>query len=1114
MLVSAICAARARPFGTNGVATCDTFPHLQRMSDATEFEPSQNRGKRARVPRMIFGAALVLILSLLAAAYWQRLSLADGLVRDQLRGYGIDANFTVKDIGLRKQRLENVVIGDPANPDLTADWVEMDVAINFSGVTPRDVRASGIRLNGRLVDGALSFGQLDKFADPNSKEPFELPDIALDVDDARLRLETPYGVIGAALDGTGLLRQGFEGNLAVRAPMLIADDCRATELQFDGRYLLDFQQPNIIGPILAEQINCSKAGFAANRPALNVDMRLSERFDNWLGDVRYSAAQIEAKDLNFGSPRGTLKFDGNKARTNFDARLRSSRFISVPLDARDISASAKGKIGFSAAGYDLSARGDLAVQGGALDGQYLAALDTVSAQASQSPAGPLIAKIRPALRSAIADFDGSVRYDIAAAADGNVDIAVDRLAILSASGAKLTQSGIASVEGYDGRWSLGSPIQFVLAGGNLPSATLALTQRRGDGWAGKLAMQKYAAGGANLAISDLVFAATPAGVWTFDGRALLSGPVPNGFVTALNLPVNGRWDGRNFALYQSCQNLSFDNIRYANLALNKQSIQFCPSGGGILQADAAGTRFITTIPNFAVAGIFGGERVSARATNVRFNLSEGFTASNLFAEYGGSPIRVKAPALRFSFAQGFKSDNVKVEIGSGEALSEFEISSIFGRPKNGGFAGRITDANGQFANVPLLLENAAGDWAFRGGNLSLTAAMRISDAEQVDRFQTMNVPDMLLTLENGVVNAIGSVHEPKTNRQVAQADIRHLLSAGSGRALLAVDDLRFEDGFQPELITPLTLGVIANSRGVLNGDGLIEWNSRGVTSSGRFVTESFNVAAAFGPVENLRTEIVFNDLLGFETGPGQLAQIGSVNPGIAALNGKIKYQLLPGKKIGIEGGTWPFAGGELILEPTVLDFAVDKDRRLTFRVVGMDSAQFLSQYDFQNLQVSGIFDGTLPMVFNQDGGRIVGGSLVSRPGGGQVSYVGELTYKDMGVFANFAFNALKSIRYNELVIGVAGDIDGEIVTEVKFAGLQQGTSAQRNFITKQLSKIPIQFNVTIRAQFLQLISSVRGLYDADYARDQGLPFLIDKQRGTPPITGEEDDKAESKPQDE
>ncbi len=1081
------------------------------MADETDYDAIDVKPKRRRIPRLIFGAVFLLLFLLLAIAYWQRMDLADNLLRDQLKELDIEARFEIKDVGLRTQRLENVVIGDPKNPDLKADWVEVDVAINFSGVTPREVRASGVSLNGEYRDGKLSFGELDKFTDPESKEPFELPDIALDLNDAQVRLVTPWGLIGAALDGSGLLRQGFEGFLAVRAPTFEYEDCRAQNVRFDGRYLLDFRQPNLIGPISADKLECQRSGFATSNVIIDADARLSAQFDNWLGEAEYSADIIQTSDVKFGKLKGSLKFDGNKQRTNFETRIKSASYASPSFDARNVSASAKGKMGFAASGFDVSARGDLAVQGGTLNDSYLASLDNVTAQASKSPVGPLLARIRPQLRSAISKFDALARYDANVETDGHVNVLIDRFAMISRSGTKLTQSGLAELNGFNGKWSLGSTIELAMSGGGLPTANVALAQGRGSAWSGSLQLQQYAADGASLAIPDLAFSGSPGGAWKFAGRALVTGPVPEGFITALNVPIDAQWDGRNLSLYQNCQNLTFQGVRYSNFLLSAQSIRLCPNGGGsILQAGSGGTRFNTSVPDFAIAGTMGGEKLHLKGSDVRFNLDQGFNASNVFAEYGKSPIRVMAPALRFSFAEGFKSNNVKVEIGPANELSEFEIASIFGRPVKGGFAGRLDNANGHIANVPLILDGAAGDWTFQGGNLTLAGVLRVSDEAQVDRFQPMNVPDALVTLENGIINALGNLHEPKTGRQVAQVDIRHALAQSAGGALLSVDKLRFDEGFQPELLTPLTLGVIANTRGVVSGDGRIDWNANGVTSSGRFVTESMDVAAAFGPVENLQTEIVFSDLLGFETGPGQLAKIASINPGIAAIDGKIRYQLLPGKKVGIEGGTWPFAGGELILEPTVLDFGIDKDRRLTFRVVGMDAAQFLQQYDFQNLQVSGVFDGTLPMVFNQEGGRIVGGSLVSRPGGGQVSYVGELTYKDMGVFANFAFNALKSIRYNELVIGIAGDIDGEIVTEVKFAGLQQGTGASRNFITKQLAKIPIQFNVTVRAQFMQLISSVRGLYDAEYARDQGLPFLLERETGVPPITGEE----ESEPKDE
>ena len=55
-----------------------------------------------------------------------------------------------------------------------------------------------------------------------------------------------------------------------------------------------------------------------------------------------------------------------------------------------------------------------------------------------------------------------------------------------------------------------------------------------------------------------------------------------------------------------------------------------------------------------------------------------------------------------------------------------------------------------------------------------------------------------------------------------------------------------------------------------------------------------------------------------------------------------------------------------------------------------------------------------------------------------------------------------------------------MVTEVHFRGLQQGSGAKRNYITKQLAKLPIQFNVRIEAEFLSLIGNLRSSR-AEYA---------------------------------
>lgn len=1034
-----------------------------------DTEPEPFRGRRWK--RRIFACVALLFVALLLIAWWQRNTIADRFVQNELEARGIRATYTIDQVGFRTQRIRYLVIGDPANPDLVAKLVEVDVALNFSGANLRDVRADGVNIRGRYVDGKLSFGELDKFSDPDSKAPFEWPDIGLVVKNAQARIDTPWGVVGAGLNGKGLLRNRFAANLSLRSPGLAGRGCLVPAVKFDGKLLLEWRRPHLIGPFSASGINCKDLGLVLASPKLDADVRLSERFNKWVGDVGFAAQKLDYPGLALSQPSGKLSIDGGLSRTNFALALKRAGLRSAPLTVGRLALDAKGYAGLNGDKFAASARGDLGITGAALDRGTLGGFNGIAAQTKGTPVGPLLARMAPVLERAGDRFAGSISFDAFRDFQGRMGATIGSLALNSASGARVTQQGALTLQSSAGGWRLSSPAALALDGRDLPRATIALNQSAGNQWSGNLKVAPYSAGGASLAVPAIAFNGRPGGTWAFNGQAKLSGPLPGGMVSGLDLPVSGRYSGGAFSLYDACQNVRFDSLRISSLNLRGQALRLCPDAGrSMLTVTNGATRFATNVANFAAQGRLGSSPISARSANVRFTLSDGFTARD-----------------------------VRVELGEPEARTDFVVAMLAGQFGTEAISGTLSGGSGKIGNVPLLIDEAAGNWRYLNSVLTFDSSLRVLDAEQVDRFQPMKVPDLMLTLENNVITAIGNLVEPETGTQVAGVDIRHDLGNATGRALLAVDGLRFTERFQPELLTSLTLGVVANVDGAVFGDGRIDWDGDGLRSTGRFATRGMNLAAAFGPVEGLTTEIGFTDLLGLETGPAQLATIASVNPGIPALNGQISYRLLPDQQVAIEAGRWPFAGGELILEPTVLDFGVEKERRLTFRVVGVDAEKFLAGYDFQNLRVTGVFDGTLPMIFNQDGGRIVGGALISRPGGGEVSYLGELAYEDMGVFANYAFQALRSIRYSSLTIGVGGDLDGEIVTDISFTGLQQGSGAKRNFITKQLARIPIKFNVSITAEFLKLIGSIRGLYDPSYAAERDLKYLLEQERGVSPV---------------
>ena len=144
--------------------------------EAVQEEPAASLRPRSRRARAALLVLLGVIGLMLVALWLARKPIATNFIDRELERKGVPARYEVKRIGFRTQRLEGVSIGDPSNPDLIADWVEIDLRPTLGTPEVREVRAGGVRLRGRLVNGALRLGAIDRLLPGPTAKAFRLHD--------------------------------------------------------------------------------------------------------------------------------------------------------------------------------------------------------------------------------------------------------------------------------------------------------------------------------------------------------------------------------------------------------------------------------------------------------------------------------------------------------------------------------------------------------------------------------------------------------------------------------------------------------------------------------------------------------------------------------------------------------------------------------------------------------------------------------------------------------------------------------------------------------------------------------------------------------------------------
>lgn len=1013
------------------------------------------------------------ILALAFVALWtQRTPIAENFISRELNRRGIQATYALTQVGFRTQRIENILLGDPAHPDLTAKWVEVDLAL--AGITPQVVaiRAGGVRMRASYRDGTLRLGELDKFRDPDSTAPFSLPDIVLGLQDARLRLDSDAGAVGLRIDGSGNARSGFRGKMAVVMPAVAMAGCRIA----DASALIDLamkdSRPHLTGAVRAVAAACQTAATAIARPVADVDIWLGKGLDRWTGSVGLTGSGLRSGGVVLAQPVGRIDLDGTRAGSAGRVRLRARALSAAALMSQHADVAGSWQFGGGEARFQgrLSGR-QLRLPGGD-------PLSSLRSATAATPIGPLAARFADAVRRASAD--NMIQSQVAIVQRGGTGSLVLTGARFSArSGATLAlDQGGQAVLTWPGTG--GAPIGWALngaitsEGGGLPHVALRLARRAGGGLGGQLFMDPYAAADARLALDPVRFFAGVGGATRFTTALYLDGPLPGGGIRGLRMPLDGVIAANGgISVNTRCVPIAVREARYGTFALRNVQQAVCPlSGDALFAAGPGGVRGGADLRKVVLAG-----------------------------SSGDSPMRLTADSARFALGQaGFSLSNLDVAIGPADAPVRLTATGVSGAATESGFGGLLSGAGGRIGSVPLIVENARGRWGFAGDTLKVSAGLTVRDAEPSARFQPLNVPDFTLALRDGRIAAGGTLRAQRNGAPVATVDIGHDLGTGRGRADLLVSKLVFDGSLQPEDVTLLARGVVANVVATVSGEGHIAWNQAGVTSTGVFRTDNAKLAAAFGPVEGLTGELRFTDLLGLVSAPGQEMRVRLVNPGVEVRDGIVRYRLEPNQRVHIEGGEWPFSGGRLVLLPTTMDFGADVDRYMTFRVIGLDAGAFIQAMDLKNISATGTFDGIMPLVFNARGGRVAGGVLVARQQGmaplimpegvlptipcdpvrqsGTLSYVGPVSNEQLGAMGRLAFDALKNLQYKCLTILMDGALDGEMVTNVVFNGVNRGQigKAPAGF-ARSFVGLPFIFNVRIAAPFRGLLGTAQSFID-------------------------------------
>lgn len=1086
-----------------------------------EKEPESETVRRLRWGRWILALAVLAVLVTVPLLWMLRTSLAERALSQWCESRNLVCEGRITRLGSDGGIMEDLVVRSGQDVPVEADMVR--VGLDWHGL---DFSVTGIEitspvLRGTLDEQGLHFHGLERLGGGTGGSG-QLP--AVTVTDGRILLQTSAGEIAGSgtLDGrfpdTGALSLSFDpvsldgpdGTLVWTEGTL---NVTAREGRMEGELFLDIERADIRGVHVRETnvsallntpgdgggetqlvwsaaaASGSWAGYGLEHARSNgraILTRLPDMsIEGLLGALEKASVELEAGRVVSDPLSGSaLRFEADLTGREglvsgpvlfelAQARLPQGEAGSVRMT---------GKVRYRE-GEPPGLTGDAAVVSARLASQLRAKVtEPVRFPGMLSDHA---AALRAALERALDGFDMQGGFSVARGEDGWAIGLTGPVRMEAVSGLQVAVDVPAGAEwlawSADERSVRGS---IDVSGGGLPAVHADITEfvLTGEGMRLKAEDVDIAPwrAGARTISADLVSlsydsrgAHVRAGL---RGRLGLAGQVSGldlaatSLTGALSIEENGRgWQVESPD--RTCLRLDTQGLKFGAVAVLPAGTEVCPENGAFLRPGGAGlegaARLGTLVLPLELSS--GGGALTLAGARVDWASSEGVTLSAV-ADTLSLPLTISEKTL--SIEAGLPRIGVSTRPGAAPRISA--------RMEGAEFGGTLIPAI--MSAERFSFDGASGREGL-GGHIR-AEGVSIRDYRDDPLYQPLGA-DLTAELTGSHLHMTGPLRLAQGGITVADSEVQIDLQSLDGTAQLVSRRLAFQPGgLQPLLLSDRLRGVFTDARGDLSARADLVIEGGRVSGTGEVTVADFGFQTnRLGRVRGVNGKVVFDDLLNLTTAPDQVITVGSLNPGVPLVNGRIVFRLDDGKTLAVDSAAFPFAGGALALSP--VDWVLGGEtQHLEVTAQGIELAALVEVLKLPNTEASGTVAGRFPI--DVDGTKILvrDARLRADADGGRIAYQGPVSDAaaagESG--ARMAFEALKDFDFTVLELGLDGDVADRMTVSVLLQGVSRrgipyGPDGQ--VVTGQ----PFEFNIAVTSALADLFRNAQYYTSQKYLTD-------------------------------